>query len=138
MLPDGSINPGQMTSFNHYALGSVAAFLHATVAGLSPREPGWKSAIFKPQPGGTISWASASFDSPYGPYAIEWHISEDRLEVEMSVPPNGSAQIILDGVDELIGSGRHRRSVPYTADPRWPPKGFPGPQSILMPDRFVP
>ncbi|PJF45699.1 MAG: alpha-L-rhamnosidase, partial [Candidatus Thermofonsia Clade 3 bacterium] len=24
MLPDGSINPGEMTSFNHYALGAVA------------------------------------------------------------------------------------------------------------------
>ena len=23
MLPDGTINPGQMTSFNHYAFGAV-------------------------------------------------------------------------------------------------------------------
>ena len=28
MLPDGSINPGQMTSFNHYALGAVADWMH--------------------------------------------------------------------------------------------------------------
>ena len=27
MLPDGSINPGEMTSFNHYAFGAVADFL---------------------------------------------------------------------------------------------------------------
>ena len=26
MLPDGTINPGEMTSFNHFALGSVAHF----------------------------------------------------------------------------------------------------------------
>lgn len=25
MLPDGSVNPGEMTSFNHYALGAVAS-----------------------------------------------------------------------------------------------------------------
>src|SRR5665648_1144760 len=30
MLPDGSINPGEMTSFNHYALGAVADWLHRT------------------------------------------------------------------------------------------------------------
>lgn len=24
MLPDGTVNPGEMTSFNHYALGAVA------------------------------------------------------------------------------------------------------------------
>ena len=28
MLPDGSINPGEMTSFNHYAFGSVADWMH--------------------------------------------------------------------------------------------------------------
>ena len=39
MLPDGSINPGEMTSFNHYALGAVADWLHRTVAGLAPRHP---------------------------------------------------------------------------------------------------
>jgi alpha-L-rhamnosidase len=138
MLPDGSINPGQMTSFNHYALGSVASFLHATVAGLSSLEPGWKCALVKPQPGGTLTWASASFDSPYGLYSVEWHINSDQLEVDFRVPPNGSARVILEGVDEKVGSGRHRRVVSYTADPRWPPKGFAGPQSVLMPDRYVP
>jgi alpha-L-rhamnosidase len=39
MLPDGSINPGEMTSFNHYALGAVADWLHRTVAGLAPAAP---------------------------------------------------------------------------------------------------
>jgi alpha-L-rhamnosidase len=28
MLPDGSINPGEMTSFNHYALGAVADWMN--------------------------------------------------------------------------------------------------------------
>jgi hypothetical protein len=30
LRPDGSINPNQMTSFNHYALGSVADWMHHT------------------------------------------------------------------------------------------------------------
>ncbi|EEA21078.1 hypothetical protein EYB25_008541 [Talaromyces marneffei] len=42
MLPDGSINPGEMTSFNHYALGSIINWLHSTVAGVSPLSAGWK------------------------------------------------------------------------------------------------
>ena len=36
LLPDGSVNPGEMTSFNHYALGAVADWLHRTVGGLAP------------------------------------------------------------------------------------------------------
>src|SRR5690606_22868655 len=43
MLPDGTINPGQMTSFNHYALGAVADWMHRVVAGLAPLEPGYRS-----------------------------------------------------------------------------------------------
>ena len=52
MLPDGSINPGEMTSFNHYALGAVADFLHRVVAGLAPSEPGYRRLLVRPRPGG--------------------------------------------------------------------------------------
>lgn len=31
MLEDETINPGEMTSFNHYALGLVAAWLHGVM-----------------------------------------------------------------------------------------------------------
>ena len=42
MLPDGTINPGDMTSFNHYAFGAVADWLHRTVGGLAPAAPGYR------------------------------------------------------------------------------------------------
>src|SRR5262249_14600583 len=42
MLPDGSINPGEMTSFNHYAFGAVADWLHRVVGGLAPAAPGYR------------------------------------------------------------------------------------------------
>lgn len=43
MLPDGKINPREMTSFNHYALGSVATFMHSVIGGLAPVTEGWKT-----------------------------------------------------------------------------------------------
>lgn len=51
MLPDGSINPGHMTSFNHYALGAVADFLHRRVAGLEATAPGYQTIRVAPLPG---------------------------------------------------------------------------------------
>ena len=33
MLPDGTIHTGQMTSFNHYAFGAVADWMHHTIRG---------------------------------------------------------------------------------------------------------
>ena len=59
MLPDGSINPGEMTSFNHYALGAVADWMHRTIGGLTPTEPGYRRMEIRPRPGGGITHAQA-------------------------------------------------------------------------------
>lgn len=138
MLPNGTVNPGQMTSFNHYALGSVATFMHRTIGGLAPGEAGWKTAIIQPQPGGTVTSASTTFDSPYGPYSVTWALEAEKLSVSITVPPNASAQVLLPGIDEEVGSGWRQYTVKWTSDPRWPPKGRPGPQSVVIPDNFVP
>lgn len=74
MLPDGSINPDQMTSFNHYALGSVADWLHKTVGGISPAEPAWKVVRVRPMAGGNLYWAKVSFDGPYGLIECSWRL----------------------------------------------------------------
>ena len=52
MLPDGSLNPGEMTSFNHYALGAVADWMHRTIGGIAPLEPGYERVLIAPRPGG--------------------------------------------------------------------------------------
>lgn len=39
MRPDGSISPGEMTSFNHYALGSIVDWLHQVLAVLVRLSP---------------------------------------------------------------------------------------------------
>ena len=124
MLPDGSINPGQMTSFNHYALGSVANFLHTVVGGLSSLEAGWKRALIAPQPGGTITHARTSHMSPYGLYGSAWSIQGDELNLTARVPPNASAEVRLPGVSRTVGSGIHVFEVDWIADERWPPKGI--------------
>jgi len=138
MLPDGTINPGQMTSFNHYALGSVCAFLHSTVGGLSAASPGWKSALVQPQPGGTIRSASTSFDSPYGPYSVSWEIQDGKMHTEVKVPPNGEARVLLQGVDETVGSGVYSFETEWVEDKDWPPAHIQGPQGLLAGSEFAP
>lgn len=138
MLPDGTIGPGQATSFNHYASGSVCAFLHQIVGGLSPASPGWKTALIRPRPGGTVRHASTSFDSPYGPYVVRWAIEGGLLQVDASVPPNAEARIELPGLQGFVGSGRHHFEVAWADDERWPPAAIQGAQEQSMPDVFMP
>ena len=125
MLADGSINPGNMTSLNHYARGAVANFLHSVVGGLSPLSPGWETTLVRPRPGGNLTWANTSFQSPYGLVECKWEIVDEvLLRVDITIPPNATAKVELPGGHEVgeVGSGRHHYEVPYVPDSRFPPK----------------
>ncbi len=112
MLPDGSINPGEMTSFNHYAFGAVADWMHRTVAGLAPLEAGYRRILVAPQPGGGLTWAEASLETPHGLAAVRWDLEGGDLRVEVTVPEGSEAVLRLPGRgDETIGAGTHRRTA---------------------------
>ena len=109
-LPDGSINPGEMTSFNHYALGAVVDWLHRTVAGLAPLEPGYARVLVAPQPGGGLTWARTGLQTRHGAVAVSWsHPEGGDLELEVTLPDGVSGIVRLPGeADREIGSGTHR------------------------------
>jgi len=116
MLPDGTVNPGEMTSFNHYALGAVADWLHRTVAGLAPAAPGYRRLLVRPLPGGGLRHAAAAHETPYGRAEVAWERADGTLAVDVLVPPGTTAQVVLPGEEGRaaeVGSGRHRFSVPY-------------------------
>jgi alpha-L-rhamnosidase len=107
MLPDGSINPGQMTSFNHYALGAVADWLHRTVAGLAPAEPGYRKVRVAPQPGGGLTWAKASLRTPHGEVTVAWELTDGELSCQVTLPEGVTADVDLPGATPrtVTGSG---------------------------------
>jgi alpha-L-rhamnosidase len=109
MLPDGSINPGEMTSFNHYAYGAVADWLHRSVAGLAPAAPGYRRLRVAPVPGPGITSAAATHETPYGPAAVSWSVLGSAFTLEVTVPPNTTAEVVLPdgGAPVEVGSGRH-------------------------------
>ena len=112
MLPDGSINPGEMTSFNHYALGAVADWMHRVVGGLSPLEPGYRKILVKPRPGGGLAWAAARHETPYGTASVQWREDDGGLTAVVDIPTGTTARVELPGLDAVeVGSGRHEFAV---------------------------
>ncbi|MGX5655219.1 glycoside hydrolase family 78 protein [Geodermatophilus nigrescens] len=110
MLPDGTINPGEMTSFNHYAFGAVADWLHRTVAGLAPAAPGYRRIRFAPRPGPGLTSAAATHETPYGTASVSWALTGGTaFALDVVVPPNTTAEVVLpDGSAPLeAGPGRH-------------------------------
>jgi alpha-L-rhamnosidase len=110
MLPNGTINPGQMTSFNHYALGAVADWMHRTIGGIAPLEPGYARVLVAPQPGGGLTWARASIATSHGPVAVSWRQDPaGGFGFDVDLPGNVTALVRLpDGTEHECGGGQHQ------------------------------
>ncbi|KAJ5570172.1 glycoside hydrolase family 78 protein [Penicillium hispanicum] len=132
MLPNGSVNSGSMTSFNHHALGSISHWLHTDVAGLEPIEPGWKTFRVKPRPNKELTWVETIFESKYGRIELRWTLEGERFCLSLRVPPNSSAVIIMPSDDEgyardrgngeerKVGSGQYILEC-HCVQKHWPP-----------------
>lgn len=110
LLPNGSVNPNMMTSFNHYAFGSVANWMFRTIGGLAPAEPGWKTVRVAPVPGGGLTAARATYRGPYGVMSTEWRVDDEGFRLKLVVPPNSRAEVVLPGASNQVlnvGSGTH-------------------------------
>ncbi len=91
----GFQNP-EMNSFNHYALGSVGAWLFGWVAGLrpDPADPGFRSVVVAPYPHPSLGFVSASRLTPAGRLGVRWTMRRTgRLVLGVDVPPSTVATI---------------------------------------------
>ena len=97
-------------SLNHYSKGAVVLFLHRHVAGIRLLDgaPAYRHFRIEPLPGGPITWAQAEHDSPYGRIESSWRLAGDSFELEVTVPPGTTAEVVLpDGCRRTVAAGRH-------------------------------
>ncbi|KAI3550497.1 hypothetical protein CSPX01_01547 [Colletotrichum filicis] len=129
MLPDGSINPGEMTSFNHYAFGAIAKFLFERIAGLQRLEPGWTRCRIAPAIGAEFSHASASHMSRHGLIECSWETKvvnggKEMLHVRLSIPHGVTAEVVLLSEEgeklEVVGVGEWNFKTIFVRDYDWP------------------
>lgn len=94
----GFQDPG-MNSFNHYAYGSIGAWLYSTVAGIEidPSQPGFKHILLHPQPDNRLTHARGRLTTLYGEVVSDWQQTEKRFEWTVILPPNTSATAHVPG-----------------------------------------
>ncbi len=108
--PDGSFQTTSMNSFNHYAYGAIGDWMYRTMTGIISDEsnPGYKKIVIKPQPGGKITHAAAELMTSYGMVKSSWKIENELFKLEVVIPANTKASIILpDGKTTETGSGSY-------------------------------
>ena len=108
MLEDGSINPGEMTSFNHYALGAVADWIYQVVLGIRPAAPGYSEILIQPTPGPGLDWARGAYESASGRIEVAWRTVDGVFQLETTIPEGTTATVVLpSGESREVGPGTH-------------------------------
>lgn len=110
---DSTFQDVGMNSFNHYAYGAIGDWMYRVCAGIEIAAPGYKQIILKPQPSQKLSYAKASYESVYGTIASGWEMKDGKMKVDMKVPANTTATIVLPGADaaQVMESGTAIQSV---------------------------
>ncbi|WET69870.1 alpha-L-rhamnosidase [Sphingobacterium sp.] len=113
--PDGSFQTPDMNSYNHYAYGAIGDWMYRTIAGINSAAdaPGYKSIVIAPKPGGKLTQASAELETVYGTVKSAWVLENNLLKLDVTVPANTRAKIVLVDSSHDIGSGTYHfeRSV---------------------------
>ena len=114
ILPNGDFDQSGMNSLNHYSYGSIGDWMYQKIGGIRPEEPGYKKIRFQPTLTRSMTQASASLETMYGRAACAWTCRDGKLTVEVEVPVNTTAVLVLPERDGEIplGSGTYRYEYP--------------------------
>ena len=125
ILPDGSFNPMDMNSLNHYAYGAIGSWLYTRLCGLRRLEPGYKRFAVAPGFMKGISHAELSYESVYGTIKTAWRCEKKTITLDLTVPANTTAELTLPERNEtlILGSGEYHYEYPT--------------ETCLEPDRYT-
>lgn len=108
VCPIGDDGTDTMISYNHYASGSVGAFLYQRIAGIEATKAGYKEFQIKPLLGGGLTSARGSVITPYGEIVSDWAIEGETFTIEIQVPVGCTCTLTLpDGETKTCDSGRY-------------------------------
>jgi hypothetical protein len=82
-----------MNSRNHFCLGAVGEWFYQSLAGINAASPGYKTVLIQPRPVGDLRWVNCSLQTPYGKVTSNWRLVEQGLQMQVTVPPNTSAEV---------------------------------------------
>ncbi len=109
---NGDTGDPSMNSYNHYAFGSVMAWVYRRAAGIDTDAagPGYHHLVIQPHFDPALPSLHVEYDSAYGTIVSDWKESDHRFTI--TIPANTTASVVLPTkAIETIGSGTHSYTV---------------------------
>jgi alpha-L-rhamnosidase len=98
---NGDTGDPSMNSYNHYAFGSVVAWVYRYAAGIdtTPNAPGFKEIVIHPHLDSRMTSARAEYESVYGKIVSDWNgTSDGPFSLRVTVPANATAKVFLPAI----------------------------------------
>ena len=109
---NGDTGDPAMNSYNHYAFGSVVAWVYRYVAGIdtTPDGPGFHNVVIHPHPDAAMPEAGGEYESVYGRIATKWSGQPGKkFSLKVTIPANTTATVFLPEVGGgHVTQDRHR------------------------------
>jgi hypothetical protein len=101
----------RFVSNNHMMLGHLMEWLYNGLAGIRQAEgdTGFSTLDIVPTPVNGMDWVKAGFETPHGQVQVHWRKNGKQFTLDLNLPPNTKANVLLPGSREAIkvGSGEH-------------------------------
>lgn len=98
LLDDGTISGTDMNSLNHYAYGSVVAWIYQYACGFQSCLKERQTLRIRPMPNPKIKFLQGSYGTPWGVYKLRWeYLNDEQMRVNVTVPYDGVALLSLPG-----------------------------------------
>ncbi|MBI5362830.1 MAG: family 78 glycoside hydrolase catalytic domain [Planctomycetes bacterium] len=117
-VPGRGFQDAGMNSFDHFAFGSVGEWMMGWLVGMRPdeKQPGWKHFVVAPAPTAKVTHAKGWHATLRGRVEVAWRKSDGVFELDVTVPANTSATVVLptpDGTTITEGGAELAKAAPH-------------------------
>lgn len=104
ILPDGQVSHVSMA---HYAFGCVGDWMYRNIIGIRSEAPGYKKIRIEPGLDCGLISAKGSYESIYGLISCEWKIHENQVSIDVIVPFNTTAELVVNNNEIVLSAGSY-------------------------------
>jgi alpha-L-rhamnosidase len=106
--PEKGFQDAGMNSFAHYSFGAVYQWMVENIGGIHSLAPSYKEILIQPELSDKLASAAVEYVSIHGRIATDWKREKGKLRLNVTIPANTTAWVILPAGSEkgLNESGR--------------------------------
>lgn len=96
-------------SLNHVFMGDISAWMMNQLVGinLDANDPGFHHIVLTPHFPQAMEWAEGSYHSVKGLIVSQWKREADGIHLEVTIPADCTATLVLPNGSQELGAGQH-------------------------------